>query len=661
MILGRIIGKTSTHNFQFEVKSEARKFGYVQVAHKDNGFVLAQILEIERTAESSVAKCGIIGYRDSNKILRGLRIPFEPGTEVLRADDDFVKETLGLELNKSGAYLGVLDGREKLRVYLDLDRLLTRHVFITGKSGSGKSYTVSVIIEEILNNNVPLVIIDPHGEYHSLAEPNSAERARLELFGIKPEGFLNKINEFSPDIESNPDARPIRLNGSNLSPSELIRLLPAKLSSSQLGALYSAVKNLGGNASFDDLLTELEILEESSAKWTLINMMDYVKRLNLFSDNPTLPGELVQPGKCSIINLKGVPPEVQEVIVYKIVNDLFTERKRSNIPPFFLVVEEAQNYCPERGFGEAKSSPILRQVAAEGRKFGMGLCVISQRPSRLDKSVISQVSTQVIMKVTNPNDIKAITSSVEGITFELENELQNIPIGTGLVTGIVDLPLLIDIRPRKTRHGGEAVKIFTGTEEDTANLMLVIEPKISARDIMLMENKPVKVSTMLAPCILMRCNQGSDDFNLLIDLNEGTIISDVDKNRAYDITKTRIKDLSPQQNRVFQTALKLGVFRPAELFAKSGVQFSDLYDLITVLAGKGYLVKEGENYRIAEQLSIFSNLQKLACYAKAEYKKLNYDAKLESRLELDKVKDLIARFAQIKSVKECWLVRYKNS
>ena len=69
---------------------------------------------------------------------------------------------------------------------------------------------------------------------------------------------------------------------------------------------------------------------------------------------------------------------MQEVIVYKIVNDLFIERKKNNIPPFFLVLEEAQNYCPERSFGEAKSSPIIRQVTAEGRKFGMGMCVISQ-------------------------------------------------------------------------------------------------------------------------------------------------------------------------------------------------------------------------------------------------------------------------------------------
>jgi len=67
-----------------------------------------------------------------------------------------------------------------------------------------------------------------------------------------------------------------------------------------------------------------------------------------------------------------------------------------------MVIEEAHNYCPERNFGEKKSSKILRTIASEGRKFGLGLCVVSQRPARLDKSVLSQCSTQIIMKQQIP-------------------------------------------------------------------------------------------------------------------------------------------------------------------------------------------------------------------------------------------------------------------
>ncbi|MBU2589858.1 MAG: DUF87 domain-containing protein [Nanoarchaeota archaeon] len=661
MILGKITGKVSTNSFRFEVKGDAKKFGYVQVSHPHYGFVLGQILEIERTAEASIAICNVLGYRDSDNIFRGLRTPFEPGIEVLRADDDFVKKTLGLELAGNGAFMGVLDGRNNLKVHIDIDTLITKHIFITGKSGSGKSYAVAVILEALLDAKVPLVIIDPHGEYHSFNQP-SEDVAKLQEFQLKPKAYLGQIEEFSPDIEANPRAKALKLNSQRLTPSEMIKLLPTKLSNSQLGVLYSALKNLGNESSFDDLIFELESSEESSAKWTLINMLEYVKRLNLFSDNGTLPSELVNLNKCSIINLRGIPPEVQEVIVYKLANDLFMERKRGNIPPFFLVVEEAQNFCPERGFGEAKSNAILRQIAAEGRKFGMGLAIISQRPSRIEKSIISQVSTQVILKVTNPNDIKAITNSVEGMTFELENELQNIPIGTALITGVIDLPLFVNIRPRCTKHGGEAVKIFSKLIADEkvneSNLMLLVQPKMTARDMELMSETSVKVITKLAPCVMLRCNQGSEDFNLLVDLNEAKIINNVETNEGVELSKIKLYDISEQQSKVFQTALKLGKFKPAELFSKSGVQFSDLYDLITVLVQKGYLEQEGDSYKVSGLLQQFSNLQTLAVYQKPEFIQSKNDGMLDKIVGVDSVKSLFVKFAQVKSLKECWLVKH---
>ena len=63
-------------------------------------------------------------------------------------------------------------------------------------------------------------------------------------------------------------------------------------------------------------------------------------------------------------------------------------------------------------------------MASEGRKFGFRLCIVTQRPARVDKSVLSQCSTQVILKVTNPNDLKAITDSVEGVTPGLKDEIR---------------------------------------------------------------------------------------------------------------------------------------------------------------------------------------------------------------------------------------------
>ena len=168
---------------------------------------------------------------------------------------------------------------------------------------------------------------------------------------------------------------------------------------------------------------------------------------------------------CSIINLKGVPPDVQEIVVARLTKELFDARKAGLIPPFMYIVEEAHNYCPERGFGNAISSQILRTVASEGRKFGMGLCVVSQRPAKVDKNVISQCNTHLILKVTNPNDVRAIIQSVEGLTTDTADEIQRLQVGVALVSGgSLAKPVMVEIRVRETDHGGRSAKIIAGEE-----------------------------------------------------------------------------------------------------------------------------------------------------------------------------------------------------
>jgi hypothetical protein len=183
--------------------------------------------------------------------------------------------------------------------------------------------------------------------------------------------------------------------------------------------------------------------------------------IGVFSEKGTSTEELVQKGKCSIINMRGVPPDIQDVVVARLTEELFKDRKAGKIPPFLFVVEEAHNYCPEHGIGHAVSSSMLRTVASEGRKFGMGLCVVSQRPAKIDKNIISQCNTNIILKVTNPNDLKAIIQSVEGLTSQTYDEIQRLPIGVALISGAsIQIPILVEIRTRETDHGGKSVTVF---------------------------------------------------------------------------------------------------------------------------------------------------------------------------------------------------------
>jgi len=149
------------------------------------------------------------------------------------------------------------------------------------------------------------------------------------------------------------------------------------------------------------------------------------------------------------------------MIVAQLCDTLFEARKLGTIPPGMLVVEEAHNFAPERGYSKSSSSEILRTIASEGRKFGLGMLVISQRPARVDKNVLSQCGSQIILKVTNPNDLKSISKGLEGVNSYVEEELLRLPPGIAmLVSNDIERPILVDIRARKSRHGGESVKIL---------------------------------------------------------------------------------------------------------------------------------------------------------------------------------------------------------
>jgi len=645
MILGNINGKTSTLEFSFLVRQEVNKFDYVQIPFRDN-YVLAQILEIEKSNDT-IAKCNILGYREDNK-LKKLLSPLNPGIEVLKADEDFIKEILDLKEDRNSAFVGSLQRYDNLKVYLDLNKLLTKHISILAKSGSGKSYVGGVLVEEILEKDIPLLIIDPHGEYSSLNEKNNDEN--LLKFGLKPKDYKEKVKIYSPNTKDNPECIPLKLSNFNLSSQEILHILPAKLSNVQLGLLYSSLKEIS-RIDFNQLILELE-LEENPAKYTLINIIKYLDKLNLFSDAATSLQELISPGKCSIINLKGVEQELQEVVVYKLVKDLFEERKKGNVPPFFLIIEEAHNYLPERSFGEAKSSRILRQVASEGRKFGLGLCVISQRPSRLDKSVISQCSTQIILKVTNPNDLRAIANSVEGLTYESEKEIKNLNVGTALITGVSDLPLFVNIRPRMTKHGGEAVDMLNITDnngEEKGELLQVIKQKTSEEDLKLLGED---VKRKLIPCLYLQCN----DFNLLVNMNTGKLINDVESGNGKDVI--RKIELSPQQRKVFNSAMTLKEFTAAELFSKSGVQFSEIYDIIGILVNKGYFVKEGNKFRLSNSFNLTP--EEFNVYDKPDYHRIEGE-KLDKKFNVYDIVNFLNNFIKIDNQKECWLEIYTGA
>jgi DNA helicase HerA-like ATPase len=178
--------------------------------------------------------------------------------------------------------------------------------------------------------------------------------------------------------------------------------------------------------------------------------------------------ELVVGNQLTIIDLSESEEGISEIIVAAVCRSIFDSRKRHSkgeekglSTPTFIVVEEAHTFAP-RAYTDivSPSRNILRKIAREGRKFGVGLCIISQRPNKLDADVLSQCNTQIIMKIVNPSDQEYIRQSVETITEDIVKDLPGLMRGEAVIAGsAIKIPVSVKIRPRETIVGGSDLDI----------------------------------------------------------------------------------------------------------------------------------------------------------------------------------------------------------
>jgi uncharacterized protein len=681
--LGKITGRTSTHKFRFKVENSVKKWDYILANHPEVGPVLSQVLEIEASQET-IAQCIIIGYRNDRGLLRKPRTPFAPGTQIFPANDFYISNILGLK--KDGLYLGFLEGKSKLKAYVDPKKIITKHLAVLAKSGGGKSYAIGVLIEELASYGVPCVILDPHGEYSTIKYPNDSPEdiQYFKHYGVSSKGFASVVREFAINTNIITDATQLKLEVPQ-DAYAIIQAMPFRLTSSQAGLVHNTVNQIEetkAQFSFQDIVDELTIIE-SNAKWNLISGLQQLIKTKLFSFSPTPVNEIVKPNRVSIVNFKGSPPELQQIAAKSLLTELFEKRKLDEIPPFFLVIEEAHNFCPERGYGEAKSSAVIRSIAAEGRKFGLGLCIISQRPARVDKSVLSQCTSQMALQVTNPGDLKAISNSFEGITSETESEIRNLPIGRALLIGASDHPIFINVRVRRSQHGGraktfdlkkpvteyksgESEKIPTTKvsvskpkpKKQIAQSIYLIEPKIGLKEIKTLEKEDIQnISVVLRPCLLANCSSGKDNFDILFDLHDLQIFSLTDKLSTIKIPTT-LSNLSPIQKKVLDLASSKEQTTTSEIFVQTGLGFNEVSGVINSLARLNLINISGN--KIKSNTAMLANFRKISFPLRPKYIDEPTADKLAVRVREPQIQSFLNAFnIKINSKKSCWLPFFK--
>ena len=439
----------------------------------------------EGLGDGCLANLNILGEITTNpatketKFFRGVR-SFPVLNEAIY---NMSPDDLRLIFNKESSpciEIGRLQQDNRIIAKVRTNDLLSKHFAILGSTGSGKSCTVALVLQAILkeNGNAHVVLFDPHNEYSKsfgpMAEVISNDTLDIPIWMFD---FVETTELLTSDIEDHAREETEVLHDV---------LLKAK-------RLYDRAMKKGDTSAqtkLDDVEAELQrathitldspvpyrirdvikLLDHSMGKLENNSNLGPYKRLKrriqmLMADpryqfifrNQASPlpiddlvGRIfripVANKPISILDFSGIPSEALNVVVSVVARlafELATWSERRI--PVLLVCEEAHRYIPaDKSLGFHSTRRIIGRIAKEGRKYGVSLGIISQRPSELEASTLSQCSTIFSMRLSNELDQNFVRAAVPDGAAELLSFLPSLGTAETMVFGeSVNLPMRV--------------------------------------------------------------------------------------------------------------------------------------------------------------------------------------------------------------------------
>jgi DNA helicase HerA-like ATPase len=427
-VIGACIGESSPAEAVFISKGMPRAGEYVILEYDGNkilGMVEAlargspsisedildpEVVEKIMNFEDEEYMRGVVKLLGDVESLEIPKVPPPPGTKVYKADSASLKKIFG----SGDIKLGRLLSHPEVEVYLDGNKMITRHIAILAITGAGKSNTVSVIVEGILKLNGLPIIFDMHSEY-----------ANAE--------FTGGVKRITP-----------RLNPLYLSPEEFKILVDvgkdAHVQERYLRKAYKEARHRTGDGGRDFVEQVISVLEETRAseeEFTQSEKNAIVGVINKVEDfgskyqglvNPNAPDLLdeLEQGRANVVDLGAVDEDYADVIVSHVLRKVLTKRKNREIPPSFCILEEAHILAPM--YRPTLSKYWIDRIAREGRKFGVGLCLVSQRPKSLDQNSLSQANNSIIMRLVEPSDQRHVQQASERLSDDLLSQLTSLSL-----------------------------------------------------------------------------------------------------------------------------------------------------------------------------------------------------------------------------------------
>ncbi|MBW2991003.1 ATP-binding protein [Candidatus Woesearchaeota archaeon] len=383
-----------------------------------------------------------------------------------------------------------------------LDVIRSHVVFVCGKRGGGKSYTMGVIAEGItdlpakIKNNMAVIMLDTMGVYWTMKYPNKRDELLLEQWGIEAKGF--DINIYTPvgyyqeykdkgvPTDASFSIKPGELDGNDwcltfdVSPNDPIGVLIEKV----IHGLRKERKEF----SLDDIINAIKNSKaEENVKNATLNLFGNASTWGIFDIRGTPLSELARPGQVTVLDVSCYATlpgswRIKSLVVGLVAEKLFIQRMRArkkeeyqkvhksvyyfseeeieklDFPMVWLVIDEAHELLPREG--KTLASEPLKTILREGRQPGISLILASQQPGKIHTDVMTQADTIISHRITAKIDTDALGALMQSyLRGSLDKYLDNLPRVQGAAIILDDSNekmYPIQVRPRMSWHGGEA-------------------------------------------------------------------------------------------------------------------------------------------------------------------------------------------------------------
>ena len=345
-----------------------------------------------------------------------------PGALIYPATTADLKQIYASD-GRANIQIGTVYPTKDIRAGLYIDAMLGKHFALLGSTGTGKSTSAALILHRICEAAPEghIVMIDPHGEYSAAFKTNGQilDVSNLQM----PYWLMNFEEHCEVLLTSNGNERQIDAD-------ILARCLLAARSKNRLAELMgkitvdSPIPYLLSDLS-NEIKTQMGKLDKSTSSAPFIRISNKLEELKSdpryqFMFSGMLVGDTMaefiskifrMPGggkPISIIDVSGVPSDITSTVVAvlaRLVFDFAIWGREEQTRPILLVCEEAHRYVPSEAHADGSSvGTILSRIAKEGRKYGISLGLITQRPSDLAEGVLSQCGTIISMRLNNDRD-----------------------------------------------------------------------------------------------------------------------------------------------------------------------------------------------------------------------------------------------------------------